>query len=246
MADFALKSGFEIKHVTPVWPRANGMVERFNRSMKEAVQAAHMEGRTIKEAAEEFLEVYRATPHSATQISPYEAMHGGRQMKTTLPMFSTDGQTVDRERERKYKERMAETRKGKEHRLRVGDKVLIRQPKKNKLTPLYNPIEMTVVEVKGSSIVATDGQTSVFRDASYFKQVSEDEDDQPIDNSINEQLPVQQQDTDDITPQNQDHSPASTLNQEVNQQEEEPQTGGRSERTVRERRRPGYLDEYEC
>ena len=96
MADFAHRTGFEIKHVTPEWPRANGMVERFNRSMKEAIQAAHLEGRTIREAAEEFVEVYRATPHSATNISPYEAMHGGRPMKTTLPMFSFEDKIIDR------------------------------------------------------------------------------------------------------------------------------------------------------
>ena len=35
---FARKEGFILKHITPEWPRANGEVERFNRSIKAAVQ----------------------------------------------------------------------------------------------------------------------------------------------------------------------------------------------------------------
>ena len=81
MLEFSTKYGYKHTHITPEWPRANGMVERFNRSMKEAIQAAHLEGKGIQEATDEFLEMYRASPHTATGISPFEAMHGGRKMK---------------------------------------------------------------------------------------------------------------------------------------------------------------------
>ena len=37
MKQFAGKEGFRLKHITPEWPRANGEVERFNKTMKEAV-----------------------------------------------------------------------------------------------------------------------------------------------------------------------------------------------------------------
>ena len=39
MRKFSEEMGYQHKHITPEWPKANGMVERFNRSMKEAVQA---------------------------------------------------------------------------------------------------------------------------------------------------------------------------------------------------------------
>ena len=36
---FAKEEGFHRKHINSEWSRANDTVERFNRSMKEAVQA---------------------------------------------------------------------------------------------------------------------------------------------------------------------------------------------------------------
>ena len=38
MTNYANQKGYEPVHVTPEWPRANGMVERFNRSMKWSSQ----------------------------------------------------------------------------------------------------------------------------------------------------------------------------------------------------------------
>ena len=246
MSDFAQNCGYDHKHVTPEWTRANGMVERFNRSMKEAVQAAHLEGRTVRDAAEEFLEVYRATPHSATKVSPYEAMHGGRRMKTTLPMLSPEGQIINRDREQEYKERMANKGGGKQHRLKVGDKVLIKQPKRNKLTPRYNPVEMTVTEIKGSSIVATDGRTSVFRDASYFKQIeSEDEDEQTTEpNAIEQPVTDARETVDADTPQaqEQDGDPGPALQNGTPQAV--TQTSVAQGRPRRERHRPVRLADY--
>ena len=132
MAAFARECGYEHKFVTPVWPRANGMVERFNRTMKEAVQAGHLEGKSVKESASsEFLQMYRATPHTATNVSPFEAMHG-RRMRTALPMRADQGSSIDKEKESQYKEKMVQSRKGTEHQLRTGDKVLMRQKKENK------------------------------------------------------------------------------------------------------------------
>ena len=180
MLDFSRKHGYRHVHITPEWPRANGMIERFNRSMKEAVQAAHLEGKSIKEAADEFVAMYRATPHTATGVSPFEAMHGGRRMKTSLPVIPMKGNTIDREKEAEYKKKMAETSRGKKHELKVGDTVIARQKKENKLTPRFNPDKLTVTKVRGSSVSASDGQFTTFRDASQFKPVeSEDEDNEP-------------------------------------------------------------------
>ena len=85
MKNFASQQGYRHKFVTPVWPRANGMVERFNRGMKEAVQTARLDGKNCKEAALDYVAMYRATPHCATKISPFAGMHRGREMRTKLP-----------------------------------------------------------------------------------------------------------------------------------------------------------------
>nr|XP_037286010.1 uncharacterized protein K02A2.6-like [Rhipicephalus microplus] len=64
-------------------PQANGLVERFNRVLKSYIQLALLEERQIKTTVIEYLGIYRATPHSATGISPAVLLHG-RHMKTSL------------------------------------------------------------------------------------------------------------------------------------------------------------------
>ncbi|KAL1263297.1 hypothetical protein QQF64_006036 [Cirrhinus molitorella] len=65
------------------YPRANGEVERFNRSLKDSLQTASLEGRGWKEFTKDFLQAYRATPHATTQCTPTELLHG-RAMLTKL------------------------------------------------------------------------------------------------------------------------------------------------------------------
>ena len=181
MRRFSVEMGYRHRHVTPEWPRANGMVERFNRSMKEAVQAGCIEGKKLKESVNDFVEMYRATPHSATSVSPFEAMHGGRKMKLRLPMTIGKDDVINRKKEEEYKKKMVDSRPGKCHNLKVGDTVLMRQKKQNKLTTRFNPEKLKVTEVRGSSIEAVDNQgVSVFRDASFFKRIDsgDDEDDE--------------------------------------------------------------------
>ncbi|KAJ8375109.1 hypothetical protein SKAU_G00056890 [Synaphobranchus kaupii] len=65
------------------YPRANGEIECFNRSLKDSLQTALLEGKPWKEFTRDFLHVYRATAHSTTQRSPAELLHG-RPMRTKL------------------------------------------------------------------------------------------------------------------------------------------------------------------
>jgi len=183
MQDFSRRHGYRHIHITPEWPRANGMIERFNRSMKEAVQAAHLEGKSIQEAADQFVAMYRATPHTATGVSPFEAMHGGRRMKTSLPVIPMKDNRINREKEEAYKKKMAEKSGGKKHELKVSDTVMARQQKKNKLTPRFNPDKLTITEVKGSSVTASDGQFTTFRDASQFKPVKSEDENNELDST---------------------------------------------------------------
>ena len=84
---FASKQGLVVlKHITPEWPRANGTVERFNRCMKEAIQAGHVEVKPMRDAVTTFLQSYLASPHTTTKKIPFAAMHGGREMRTKLPI----------------------------------------------------------------------------------------------------------------------------------------------------------------
>ena len=177
MTTYANQKGYEPVHVTPEWPRANGMVERFNRSMKEALQAANLEGENFTKAVHQFAEMYRATPHSATNISPFEAMHGGRKMKTILPVLNPACQIVDRQQDASYKQTLRKGNGGKKpHQLQVGDRVLARQKRENKMTTRFSPNQMIVTDVKGSSITASNEKKTMFRDGSLFRKLQENED----------------------------------------------------------------------
>jgi predicted RNA-binding protein len=72
---------------------------------------------------------------------------------------------------------------------KVGDVVLIRQPKTNKLSTPFNPHPYKVVARKGSMVTAEHGSHKVTRNVSFFKRIettpvteneTDDEADDPI------------------------------------------------------------------
>lgn len=65
------------------YPRANGEIEHFNRSLKDNLQTALLEGKPWKEFTRDFLHIYHATPHSTMQRSPAELLYG-RPIRTKL------------------------------------------------------------------------------------------------------------------------------------------------------------------
>jgi transposase InsO family protein len=229
MEQFAQSSGYRHHHITPEWPRANGTVERFNRSMKEALQAATLEGKSLRDASQRFLQMYRSTPHSATGVSPHAALHGGREMRTVLPLMTPTDHVIDRIRDQRYKAKM---RNGlRPHKLRVGDSVIVKQMKVNKLTPTFNPTPLRITEVQGSRITAREinGTWTITRDASYFRKIASDT---RADNEGDQDAS--------------DESDGETENENRGNQQETPdgstEKGQRPRRTTR---RPSYLKDYE-
>ena len=86
LAQFANHLGFHHRKITPLWPCANGEVERFMAPLMKAIRAAHIEQRSWKQELYNFLRQYRATPHCMTGVSPSEALNQ-RQMRVTLPQL---------------------------------------------------------------------------------------------------------------------------------------------------------------
>ena len=50
----------------------------------------------LRDASQRFLQMYRSTPHSATAVSPHSAMHGGKVMRTVLPLMTPNDHVLDR------------------------------------------------------------------------------------------------------------------------------------------------------
>ena len=125
--------------------------------------------------------LYRATPHSSTKISPFEAMTG-RKMRFELPehpaTIPKGHETLhsrlkanDSTSKLKMKDYADEKHHTKPSTLTPGDHVLVKQPKTNKLSTPFNPSPLTITQTKGSMITATNGSRRVVRNSSFFGRV---------------------------------------------------------------------------
>jgi len=85
-AEFAKYYGFHHRRVIPLWPKANGEIERFMKTITKSLRAAVVEGKCFKQHLYSFLRAYRSTPQSTTQKSPAELLYGTpRSFRTRLP-----------------------------------------------------------------------------------------------------------------------------------------------------------------
>ncbi|KAI4903715.1 hypothetical protein NFI96_030773, partial [Prochilodus magdalenae] len=129
-ADFLKECGIRHLRSSVYYPRANGEVERFNRSVKDCLQTASIQGEPWKSFLRTYLRDYRATPHSTSGVSPSELLHG-RRMRTKLqvidmPVPPTDKKAVRERVESKQQKMKAYTdqqRHAKSSNFRPGDKV---------------------------------------------------------------------------------------------------------------------------
>ena len=86
--NFADYLGFKHRKITPLWPKANYEAECLVQTLEKNIRIAHIEGKNWKQELYKFLRQYRATPHSTTRVSRYEALNS-RKLKTRLPETPT-------------------------------------------------------------------------------------------------------------------------------------------------------------
>ena len=140
-------------------------------------------------------------------------------MKNKLPdleTFQQDANTTLREQDEKAKHKMKldywdSINNAKKSDLKIGDTVLVRQQKQDKLSSYFDPVPYKITQKKGTMVTAKRGDRTITRNTSFFKKVnsapiadnyqddqSEDEDDfQP--ERLPQQQPMQQQ-TRHVTP----------------------------------------------
>ena len=181
-ANFVDYYGFHHKRITPVWPQANGEIERFVKTLSKSLRAAVVEGKCFKQYLHSFLRAYRSTPQSTTGKSPAELLYGTpRTFLTRLPEMQVDDrstplQDAARETDKLNKEKMKQYADRKNNakpssRLRLGDKVLVQKPRTNKLSSFYDPHPYIVTKIDGTMITATRENHKITRNSSHFKKV---------------------------------------------------------------------------
>ena len=139
-----------------------------------------------------FLRQYRATPHSTTGKYLSELLNG-RRLKRTLPRVQYDQASLEiRQTDSKRKEKMEEyagkCSHAKSTDLNVGERVLIKQPKKDKMSTPFKPEPQEIKDKKGSIITAQNEEHAVTRNASFFKKLPSDDHMSPIPTDNEEQV----------------------------------------------------------
>ena len=124
-------------------------------------QTAKIENKNWKSEVYKFLFAYRSTPHSSTKVAPAELMFN-RKIRYTIPNSSyevaEDIQKKVEENDLLSKERnkqFIDNRKhAKDNTITQGDRVLVKQPKQNKLTPKFQPHPFIITHNKGTMMTA--------------------------------------------------------------------------------------------
>lgn len=121
------------------------------RKLKE-VGTTVIEGKNWRQELFTFLRQYRATPHSTTGTSPSELLNG-RKLKSTLPRLQHDQappevRQTDAKRKEEMKEYANNCSRAKRTDLTVGDKVLIKQPKQNKMSTPFKPEPLEIKDIR--------------------------------------------------------------------------------------------------
>lgn len=75
--------------VTPLWPNANGTVERLNRNLSKLIQVSKITNTNCRKQLSVFLLNYRATPHTSTKVSP-AMLFLNRDIQTLIPRLNSN------------------------------------------------------------------------------------------------------------------------------------------------------------
>ena len=85
---FLSENQIEHRNSPPLWPQANGEVERQNRSILKSLKIANAEKKNLKRELCNYLLAYHSTPHQTTGVPPAELMFK-RKIRTKLPQLES-------------------------------------------------------------------------------------------------------------------------------------------------------------
>ena len=141
------------------------------------MQTCSVEKKNWRAQLQHFLLNYCATPHCVTGVTPAELLFSCS-IRTKLPELATACDPVNkhhiaRENDNLRKLRAKEYSDTRKHaaecEIKIGDIVLVKQEKKNKLTTRFDPTPYHVTFIKGTMITAENNFRSITRNISFKK-----------------------------------------------------------------------------
>ena len=169
--------GINHQRITPYWPRANGEAERFMRNLNKLFRSAKLEGKDWKSELQIFLSNYRSTPHRTTGIVPASLMTRTKP-PALVPIYSKpDHKHLKslKEQDKKAKDRIKFY--GDKHlhvkhaEIEIGDTVLMKQNRFNKIMSRMYSKKFQFIDKKGTMITAKREDRIVTRNSSFFKKI---------------------------------------------------------------------------
>jgi len=68
--DYCLETGIHHQRITPLWPRANGLVERVMQPLGKSTRAMGHPSHNYEDEIRNYVAAYNYTPHSTTGMTP--------------------------------------------------------------------------------------------------------------------------------------------------------------------------------
>ena len=172
----------DISHlkITPYWPRANGIIERFMRNLNKVLRNSKAGHTNWKVDLDIFLRNYRNTPHESTGVTPASLLFKTSSISLRLPYIrhqqaDTLDHTArlnDKAAKLKIKYYFDKRYRVKQHTFQVGDTVLLSQQFDvyNKSKPRRELELYTITNINHSMITARNSLHQITRNSSCFKQ----------------------------------------------------------------------------
>jgi hypothetical protein len=176
--EYARGSGFKHRRITPLWPRANGLCERFMKNLTKVMKNAAIDGSSWEKELTEFLRAYRDTPHASTKKSPNELLFKSNASTSRLPKLAND--SIEHQSNKlaiandaKAKEKMKKYGDGKLKTkfstIKINDFVLLLNTSASKSTPIYDPEPFRVIRVHGNQATIQRDDKTLVRNVSLLK-----------------------------------------------------------------------------
>jgi hypothetical protein len=174
---FAKYLGYQHNHKIPYAPWANGMAENFMKNLKKLMMICKLEKKNWRQQLQRFLRAYRATPHKSTGFAPATLMFNGRLYRTRMPSMKSQPSAFHEQVQKNDEKAKAAMKRSaddkiyvKESDLRIGDKVLVRQPRLCKTTSPFNPLPYEVIARNGSQLMVRKGSHVMERHVNHCKK----------------------------------------------------------------------------